>query len=102
MDCLKEIPSKELLEAAKTTGYHILFVCLFFKMWGQERITKVPKLADLTYAHTLVIKSTHEYKVHGPFISTFDNQSISIGCVGKLGHLFGLLRHYLLRSSTPP
>ncbi len=31
------------------------------------------------------------------FMSTFDNQSISIGCVGKLGHLFGFLRHYLLR-----
>ncbi len=29
-------------------------------------------------------------------MSTFDNQSMSIGCVGKLGHLFGLLRHYLL------
>ncbi len=78
---------------------------------GSERITVVPKLADLTYAHTLVIKSTHEYKVHGPygsnfpwtiwptdlvFMSTFDNQSMSIGCVCKLGHLFGLLRHYLL------
>ncbi len=30
------------------------------------------------------------------FMSTFDNQSMSIGCVGKLGHLFGFLRHYLL------
>ncbi len=29
-------------------------------------------------------------------MSTFDNQSMSIGCVGKLGHLFGFLRHYLL------
>ncbi len=78
---------------------------------GSDRITEVPKLADLTYAHTLVIKSTYEYKVHGPygswkvgtmwpmdlvFMSTFDNQSMSIGCVGKLGHLFGLFRHYLL------
>ncbi len=30
------------------------------------------------------------------FMSTFDNQSMSIGCVGKLGHLSGFLRHYLL------
>ncbi len=29
-------------------------------------------------------------------MSTFDNQSMSIGCVGKSGHLFGFLRHYLL------
>ncbi len=33
------------------------------------------------------------------FMSTFDNQSMSIGCVGKLGHLFGFLRHYLLNLS---
>ena len=30
------------------------------------------------------------------FTSTFDNQSMSIGRVGELGHLFGLFRHYLL------
>ncbi len=29
-------------------------------------------------------------------MSTFDNQSMSIGWVGKLGHLLGFLRHYLL------
>ena len=67
---------------------------------GSDRITVVPKLADLTYVHTLVIKSTHEYKVYGPygapgpygtwkvetiwpvdyvFKSTFDDQSMSIG-----------------------
>ncbi len=28
-------------------------------------------------------------------MSTFDNQSMSIGCVSKLGHLFGLLRHFI-------
>ncbi len=33
------------------------------------------------------------------FMSIFDNQSMSIGCVGKLGHLFGFLRHYLLISN---
>ncbi len=27
----------------------------------------MPKLADLTYAHTLTIESTHEYKVFGPY-----------------------------------
>ncbi len=32
------------------------------------------------------------------FMSTFDNQSMNIGCVGKLGHLFGFLRHYLLNT----
>ncbi len=30
------------------------------------------------------------------FMSTFDNQSMSIRCVGKLGHLSGFLRHYRL------
>ena len=35
-------------------------------------------------------------------MSTFDNQSISIGCVGNLGHLFGLLRHYLLKLLITP
>ena len=30
------------------------------------------------------------------FMSTFDNQSISIGYVGMLGHLSSFLRHYLL------
>ncbi len=57
-----------------------------------EKTRLTPQLADTTYAHTLVIKSTHEYKVHGTiwpmdlvYMSTFDNQSMSIGCVGKLG-----------------
>ncbi len=36
--------------------------------------------------------------MHLVFMSTFDNQSMSIGCVGKLGHLFVFLRHYLLNS----
>ncbi len=38
-------------------------------MW--EKTKEVPQLADATYAHTLVIKSTHEYKVHGPYGSDF-------------------------------
>ncbi len=44
---------------------------LLFQEVGSDRITEVPKLADLTYDHTLVIKSTHEYKVHGPHGSNF-------------------------------
>ncbi len=31
------------------------------------------------------------------FMSTFDNQSMSIGCDGKLGGQSGFLRHYLLK-----
>ena len=68
---------------------------------------EMPQLADApyaAYAHTLVIKSTLEYKVHWPhgsklvFMSTFNDQSMSIGCINKLGHLFGFLRHYFLNS----
>ena len=36
-----------------------------------EKTREVPQLADTTYAHTLVIKSTHEYKVLGPYGSNF-------------------------------
>ncbi len=73
-----------------------------------EKTWEVPQLAGATYALTLVIESTHEYKVHGPYrtiwsidhviMSTFNDQSMSIGCVGKLGHFSGFLRHYLLIS----
>ena len=39
----------------------------------------------------------YTYSLHGETINgTFDNQTMSIGCVGKLGDLFGFLRHYLL------
>ena len=44
-------------------------------------------------AHTLVIESTHEY-MDLVFMSTIDNQSMSIGCVSKLRHRFDFLRHY--------
>ncbi len=54
-----------------------------------EKTREVPQLVDATYAHTLVIEST------------FDNQSMSIGCVGKLGHRSGFLRHYLLILPSP-
>ena len=36
-----------------------------------EKAKEVPQLADASYVHTLVIKSTHEYKVHGPHGSNF-------------------------------
>ncbi len=31
------------------------------------------------------------------FMSTFNDQSMSIGCVGKLGHLSGFHQHYLIK-----
>ena len=46
-----------------------------------EKTKEVPQLADATYAHTLVIKSTHEYKVHGPYGSNFP---CTIGATGPL------------------
>ncbi len=46
-----------------------------------EKTREVPQLADTTYAHTLVIKSTHEYKVHGPYGSNFP---CTIGARGPL------------------
>ncbi len=76
-----------------------------------ERTRLVPQLANLTCTHTLVIESTHECMVHGPcgswkvgimcpvdlvFMSTFNDQSMSKGFVGKLRHQSGFLRHYLL------
>ncbi len=41
-----------------------------------EKTKEVPQLADATYAHTLVIKSTHEYKVYGPYGSDPGTQSL--------------------------
>ncbi len=47
-----------------------------------EKTRQVAQLADTTCAHTLVIKSTHEYKVHGPYGSDFP---CTIGARGPLG-----------------
>ncbi len=53
------------------------------------------------YTQSLCGETIYKYKLLGlwpmdlVFMSTFDNQSMSIGCVGKLGHLSGFLRHYL-------
>ena len=52
-----------------------------------EKTKEVPQHADATYAHTLVIKSTHEYKVHWPhgsnfpFIDSSTMQTLSIRCI---------------------
>ncbi len=54
-----------------------------------EKTKEVPRLADATYARTLVIKSTHE------FIDSFTMQTLSIHCILKFLDLFGFLRHYL-------
>ena len=45
------------------------------------------------YTQSLHGETMYEYKL---LMSTFDNQSMSIDYVGKLGHLFGFLWHYLL------
>ncbi len=58
----------------------------------------VPKLADLTYAHTLVIKSIHEVGTIWPMdlvFMTFCPASRKKNS-GSLGYLFGILRHNLL------
>ncbi len=61
-----------------------------------KRTRLVPQLADLTYTHTLLIESTHEYKVHmahGPFIHEYFKWPEH---EHRLGHMSGFLRHYLL------
>ncbi len=36
------------------------------------------------------------------FVSTFNDQSMSIGCVVKLGHLSSFHQHYTMRIMTKP
>ncbi len=36
-----------------------------------EKTREVPQLPDATYAHTLVIESTHEYKVRHLYLEIF-------------------------------
>ena len=67
-----------------------------------EKTREMPQLADATYAHTLVIESTGECKVHWPiwfpygtwkvgtiwsmdlvFVNAFNDQSMSIVFFGK-------------------
>ncbi len=68
-----------------------------------DKTKEVQKFQDTMYTLTLHGETICKCKLLGlwpmdlVFTSTFHNQSMSIGCVGKLGHLFGFLRHYLLR-----
>ncbi len=57
-----------------------------------EKTREVKKIQDTMYTQSLCGETIYKFV----FMSTFDNQSMSIGCVGKLGHLSGFLRHYLL------
>ncbi len=50
------------------------------------------------YTLSLCGETIYKWPMDLVFMSTFNEQSISIGCVGKLGHLSGFLRHYLLTS----
>ncbi len=55
---------------AKNSSNLSQFTGIFISI--SDKIKEVPQLADLTYAHTLVIKSTHEYYIgHGPCIYEF-------------------------------
>ncbi len=39
-----------------------------------DKTKEVTQRAGLSNAHTLVIKSTHEYKVHGPYGSNYEHR----------------------------
>ncbi len=71
-----------------------------------EKTILTPQLVDATYTHSLSIECTQKRKVGTiwpmdlVFMSTFDNQSMGIGCVGKLGGQSGFLRHYLLNDKV--
>ncbi len=74
-----------------------------------EKTKEVSQLSDATYAHTLVIKSTHEYILNWPpwhlyliFIDSFTIQTISLHCIFKFFDLFGFLGHYLLNIKKDP
>ena len=66
-----------------------------------EKIREVKKIQDTMYSQSLPGETIYEYKLLGlfgtiwpmdfAFVSTFDDQSMSIGYVGKLEHLFGFL-----------
>ena len=66
-----------------------------------EKTKEVKKYQDTMYTRSLHSETNMNIGTIWPmdlvFMSTFDNQSMSIGCIGKLGHLFGFLRHYLLK-----
>ena len=61
----------------------------------------VPKLANLTYAHNLVIKSTHECKVHGHMVPTFHTATILSYTVSLLHFSLGPVVHGKLEPYGP-
>ena len=61
-----------------------------------EKTREVKKFQDTMYTLSLCGETIYKWPMDLVFMSTFNEQSISIGCVGKLGHLSGFLRHYLL------
>ena len=61
-----------------------------------EKTREVKKYQDTMYTLSLYGETFYKYKLPGLFMSTFNDQSMSIGYVGKLGHFSGFLRHYLL------
>ncbi len=60
-----EASTQAELVSGRMYGTTVL-LAVFEDLRGKE----VPQLANLTYAHTLVIESMHEYKVHGPLVPT--------------------------------
>ncbi len=76
----------------KVTGYS------YFKKCGEGKLAEnlfAPScdffLSEKT-REVLQLADTHVL----PVIESIQDQSMSIGCVRKMGHLFGFLRHYLL------
>ncbi len=68
-----------------------------------EKTREVEKFRDTMYTQSLCGETIGTiWPMDLVFMSTFDNQSMSIGCVGKLGHLSGFLRHYLLIFAALP
>ena len=53
-------------------------------------------MRGVIYGHVGTLKVTTHFLKDFWDKSTFNDQSISIGCIGKLGHFPGFLRHYLL------
>ena len=65
-------------------------------------VAPIEHLGTKFYLFTTWLRGTvgeNQRGAQGPWTtSIFDNQSRNIVCVGKLGHLSGFLRHYLLNS----
>ena len=83
-----------------------------------EKTRLIPQLADVIYVrdyadtkmlihskkHHITLNRYYLFQVlwlSKVFMSTFDNQRMSIGCVGKLSGQSGFLRHYFLKTFRP-